>query len=69
MEDFDLQGRDFVELCNLLKFTGLCPSGGTAKLMIADGCVTVDGAVELRKRCKIRAGQVVEFEGRRIKVC
>ncbi len=68
MEEFNLEGREFVELCNLLKLTGLCSSGGTAKLMIAEGCVKVDGRVELRKRCKIRAGQIVEFEGQRIKV-
>ncbi len=68
MEEFDLQGREFVELNNLLKLTGMCPSGGTAKMMIADGCVTVDGQVELRKRCKIRSGQIVEYEGQRIAV-
>lgn len=68
MEEFDLQGREFVELNNLMKLTGMCPSGGTAKMMIADGQVTVDGQVELRKRCKIRHGQVVEYEGRQIAV-
>ncbi len=68
MGKFDLAGREFVELCDLLKLTGFCPSGGVAKLVIADGQVTVDGQVELRKRCKIRPGQVVEFEGRKIAV-
>lgn len=68
MEEFDLQGREFVELNNLLKLTGWCSSGGVAKLMIAEGSVRVDGQVELRKRCKIRPGQVVEFEGQRITV-
>lgn len=68
MEEFDLQGREFVELNNLMKLTGMCPSGGTAKLMIAEGIVTVDGQVELRKRCKIRQGQVVEYEGRKVTI-
>jgi ribosome-associated protein len=68
MEEFDLNGREFIELNNLLKVTGKCSSGGAAKTMIAEGCVTVDGQVELRKRCKIRPGQVVEFEGQRITV-
>ena len=68
MEEFDLEGREFIELNNLLKLTGLCPSGGAAKMMIAEGYVTVDGQVELRKRCKIRPGQVVEFEEQRIAV-
>ncbi len=68
MEEFDLQGREYIELNNLLKLTGMCPSGGTAKLMIAEGNVTVDGQVELRKRCKVRQGQVVEFEGQEVTV-
>jgi ribosome-associated protein len=68
MEEFDLDGRAFVELCDLLKLTGIRSSGGAAKLAVAAGLVTVDGRVELRKRCKIRAGQVVVCEGRRIVV-
>lgn len=68
MEEFDLQGHEFVELNSLLKITGLCHSGGVAKMAIAEGLVLVDGAVELRKRCKIRKGQVVEFDGTRIAV-
>lgn len=66
MQEFDLEGREFVELNKLLKFTALCPSGGMAKVMIAEGCVKVDGTVELRKRCKIRKGQTVEFDGQQI---
>jgi ribosome-associated protein len=68
MEEFSLEGREFIELNNLLKIKGLCASGGMAKVVISEGLVTVDGNVELRKRCKIRAGQVVEFEGRKIAV-
>lgn len=68
MEEFDLEGHEFVELCNLLKLTGLCQSGGAAKLAIAAGHVSVDGQVELRKRCKIRPGQIVEYSGGRIAV-
>ena len=52
--DFTLTG-EYVELHNLLKITGLADSGGTAKLIVASGAVKVDGAVELRKTCKIRA--------------
>lgn len=68
MEEFDLDGREFVELCDLLKLTGIRSSGGAAKLAIAAGQVTVDGRVELRKRCKLRPGQTVACEGRRIVV-
>jgi ribosome-associated protein len=61
-------GRDFIELCDLLKHVGLADSGGAAKQAIAAGGVTVDGVVETRKRCKVRPGQVVEFEGRTVTV-
>ncbi|MCW8831080.1 MAG: RNA-binding S4 domain-containing protein [Gammaproteobacteria bacterium] len=68
MDIFELEGREFIELNNLLKITGLCESGGRAKVLIADGQVKVDGTVELRKRCKIRQGQIVEFDGQKITV-
>jgi len=60
--DFTLTG-EYVELHNLLKITGLADSGGTAKMFVASGAVKVDGVVELRKTCKIRAGQTVALAG------
>lgn len=51
--------RSHVELNQLLKLAGLCDSGGAGKALVAAGAVRVDGAVEARKTCKIRAGQVV----------
>jgi len=68
MITFDLDGHEFIELHNLLKVTGLCESGGSAKLLIADGRVQVDGQVETRKRCKIRAGQLVTYAGTQVTV-
>lgn len=50
---------EFIELNNLLKVEGICSSGGEAKMLVAAGKVLVDGVVELRKSCKIRAGQRV----------
>ena len=59
--DFELD-RDHVELNQLLKLAGLCDSGGQGKAIVASGAVSVDGVQELRKTCKIRAGQVVRIE-------
>ena len=56
--EFPLEG-EHVELNQLLKLSGLCDSGGAGKALVASGAVRVDGAVELRKTCKIRAGQTV----------
>ena len=60
--------RDHVELNQLLKLAGLCDSGGAGKALVAGGAVRVDGDVELRKTCKIRAGQVVQFGDARIEI-
>ena len=60
--------REFVQLNQLLKLTGLCDSGGAGKALVAGGGVSVDGSVELRKTCKIRIGQVVTLGDVEIKV-
>ncbi|OOG42381.1 RNA-binding protein [Rhodanobacter sp. C06] len=65
--EFELYG-DHVELNLLLKLVGLCDSGGAGKHLVASGVVRVDGAVELRKTCKIHAGQVVSMGGEEIHV-
>jgi ribosome-associated protein len=60
--------REFVQLNQLLKLTGLCDSGGAGKALVAGGGVSVDGNVELRKTCKIRVGQVVTLADVEIRV-
>ncbi|MEI6890742.1 MAG: RNA-binding S4 domain-containing protein [Pontiella sp.] len=59
---------EYIELCKLLKLANLVMSGGEGKEVVAQEMVTVDGALETRKRCKIRAGQRVEFAGETIDV-
>ena len=54
---------DYIQLDQLLKTTGLCHSGGFAHAEIEAGKVTVDGAVETRKRAKLRPGQQVVYGG------
>ncbi len=65
--EFQLRG-EFVELNQLLKLAGVCDSGGAGKALVAEGVVSVDGQVELRKTAKIRAGQVVSLGDVQIKV-
>lgn len=57
---------EYIELCKLLKIVGLLDSGGIAKLVIADGQVLVNGEVDTRKRYKVRAGDVIEYDGEKI---
>ncbi len=63
-----LPEKPYVELCDLLKVADLCETGGIAKQVIAAGKVKVDGIVDTRKRAKIKKGQIVEFQGQKIKV-
>lgn len=65
--DFELRG-DFIPLDALLKATGIADSGGRAKSMVSDGVVAVDGQPELRKTCKVRAGQEVAVSGTCVRV-
>jgi len=65
--DFELRG-EFIPLDALLKATGVAGSGGAAKALVADGQVAVDGERELRKTCKVRAGQEVAVTGVRVRV-
>jgi ribosome-associated protein len=65
--EFQLRG-EYIALNDLLKLAGVCDSGGAGKALVAEGEVSVDGAVELRKTAKIRAGQVVAIGDVQIRV-
>ncbi len=62
MIEFEITG-EYIELFKLLKATHLCGTGGEAKIMIAEGLVTVDGEVENRLRRKVKPGMTVEYDG------
>jgi ribosome-associated protein len=60
--------KEHIELYKILKFEGLCSSGGEAKSKIAEGLVTVNGEVELQKRKKIVSGDTIVFNETEIQV-
>jgi len=60
--------REPVELYKILKFEGLASSGAEAKLMIADGLVTVNSEVETRKRRKMLSGDVLCIDSIELKL-
>ncbi len=68
MEEFSLQGREFIELNKLLKFLNIAESGGFANQMILDEVVLLNGKTETRKRCKLRPGDVISIDGEDISV-
>ncbi|MCD9474580.1 RNA-binding S4 domain-containing protein [Photobacterium phosphoreum] len=52
-----------IELYKVLKIANQVSGGGEAKYAISEGYVAVNGEIELRKRCKIYDGDVIEFNG------
>jgi ribosome-associated protein len=57
-----------IELCKLLKIANMVGGGGEAKTMISEGNVLVNNEVEVQKRKKIRRGDIIEYNGKIIKV-
>lgn len=60
--------KEPVELYKVLKFEGLVATGGEAKMVVAEGLVSVNGEVEMRKRCKLNAGDIIEFNGEQLQL-
>ena len=60
--------RQPVELYKILKFEGLVGTGGEAKMVIDKGLVKVNGAIELRRRNKIKHDDVIEFMATQYKI-
>ncbi len=59
---------EFIKLGQALKLAGLAGSGSDARFMIEEGIVTVNGEVELRRGRKVRPGDVIELDGKQVKV-
>ena len=60
-------GGEMIRLGQFLKFAGLLDSGGMVKEAIADGDVSVNGRVEIRRGRQLHPGDVVSFAGRRFR--
>ena len=64
-----IQLRDeFIKLGQALKAAGLVESGVEAKIVIQDGQVKVNGAVELQRGKKLCGGEIIEFQGEAVKI-
>lgn len=60
--------EEFIRLDNLMKFSGLCNSGGRAKYLIQNGEVKLNGEVCTMRGKKIRPGDKIEYQNRMIEV-
>ena len=54
---------EYIKLDSLLKLSGLCETGGEAKIVINEGLVSVNGEVCPMRGKKIRPGDRVSFDG------
>ena len=59
---------EYIELNKLLKASGLCDTGGQAKMVIEDELVTVNGEIETRKRRKVTADMIVQYNNQSVRV-
>ncbi len=59
---------EYIKLDALLKFAGLCDTGGEAKEKIQGGQVSVNGQVCTMRGRKLRAGDVASLDGRSVVV-
>jgi len=67
VRDIEITG-DLILLGQLLKLAGIADTGGEAKLMLAEGAVTVNGEVDVRRGRKLRGGDVVAVGGEVVRV-
>lgn len=67
MQTFTLEG-DFIPMIQLLKALNWVEHGGMAQRVVEDGLVKYNGAVDFRKRLKVRKGDTVEFDGQRVEI-
>lgn len=65
METFKIKG-EYIQLNQLLKAMAWCMNGAEANEIITEGFVKVNGEVEYRKRNKIIAGNVIEFNNQKV---
>jgi ribosome-associated protein len=68
IDDVAIGGED-IRLGQFLKFAGLLDSGGNVKDAIVDGLVAVNGEVDRRRGRQLQLGDIVSFDGRRLRVC
>ena len=59
---------EFIKLDSLLKFAGLCDTGGFAKELVQQGAVKVNGEVCTMRGKKIRPGDTIEVDKYRVEV-
>jgi ribosome-associated protein len=61
-------GEPTIQLDQFMKLTGMVGTGGQAKVVIQTGEVRLNGAIETRRKKKLKAGDQVTFQGQTLVV-
>jgi ribosome-associated protein len=59
---------EFIKLDQLLKLVDVASTGGHAKYLIQEGYIKINGSIEYQRGKKIKPGDILEAEGKKIKV-
>ncbi len=59
---------EFIKLDQLLKLVDVASTGGHAKYLIQEGYIKINGNIEYQRGKKIKSGDILEAEGKKIKV-
>ena len=62
-------GTEFIKLESAMKLANIIPSGGTAKMVIQDGLVNVNGEVCTMRGKKLYPGDKFSYEGLTYLIC
>lgn len=67
MEEIKID-TEYIKLDSFLKWCAAVSSGAEAKMFISDGEVKVNGEIETQRGKKLRAGDIIEFQGNEYKI-
>lgn len=69
MKPMDISvATEYIKLDSLLKYAGLCSTGGEAKAVIEEGAVSLNGEICRMRGKKIRPGDEIAFAGQTVRV-
>jgi len=67
MDSYQITG-EYIPLIQLLKVLHWVAHGGEAQAVVTAGLVRWNGQVDYRKRLKVKPGDTVEFDGKKVRI-